>query len=235
MVTEESIRVQEISAEEIKKKRKPGFKRVFSIVWYTLLVSLVLVSIPTIYFDITYYPIYISGSSMNPTLINNEFGLMDQRPKTLKNLKRGEIIIINRGVGTSTDLIIKRVIALPGETIELQDSSPRDLVKITPVSGEAFVLAEDYLSDFASRETVNASYNHGPAIGSPLKLRDNEYYVMGDNRVNSTDSRMSPGLGPVDKAQISGKLVFIQGMGKVNDKGEFISNHYYVPWDWRKY
>lgn len=235
MVTEESIRVEEISAEEINKKRQPLYKRIFSAVWYTLLVVLVLISIPAIYFDIAYYPIYISGSSMAPTLVNNEFGLMDQRASALEHLKRGDIIIIDRSDNSNPDLIIKRIIALPGETIELQDSLTRDLVTITPVSGASFVLDEDYLSEDSARATVGGSYSHGPAISEPLTLSEDEYYVMGDNRMNSTDSRIETGLGPVKYLQISGKLVYIQGMGKVNNKGDFVSNNYYAPWKWRKY
>ncbi len=234
MVTEESIRVQEISAEEINKKRKPLYKRILSILTNTILVILVLISFASIYYNVVFYPIYISGPSMSPTLINEEFGIMDQRKGILKKLERGQIIIIDRSASDKPDLIIKRIIALPGETIELQDSLPLDLVKITPVVGEPFVLDETYLTEEARRQTVGGNYHSGPAISAPLTLGDDEYYVMGDNRMNSTDSRIEVGLGPVNLSRITGKLVYIQGI-RVSDEEGVIHNEYYALRDWRKY
>lgn len=116
----------------------------------------------------------VSGTSMEPTLHNGDFLLVSKIPTYFKNYKRGDILIID-----SPDLnefYVKRLIGLPGETVEIQD-------------GKVFINGKWMKEFYTDQETV--SYTNAKWI-----LGNNEYFVLGDNRGTgaSNDSRL---FGPV--------------------------------------
>ncbi len=243
MVKEEAVGAVEITEQEINNKLKPRRRKIINTVWTVLLIVVTLIAIPVAYVDIVYTPVYIDGQSMAPTLNNFtdttfvEFGLMDQRPNTKKKIKRGDIIVFDRNGGTATpSLLIKRVIALPNETILITDKGNGDEVSVTTTKGETILLPENYLSNIARYYTATAN-DSGNGISTPLKLGENEYYLMGDNRGNSYDSRR---LGGISYDNIRGKLVVVQGYAegvKVSESGktELLKRRYYVMWKWRYY
>ena len=100
--------------------------------------------------------------------------------------ERGDIIIFNYPVDES-EIYIKRVIGLPGETVQI------DLQGNIYINGQ--ILNEDY-----GKETINFA---GLAV-EPITLGDDEYFVMGDNRNNSSDSR-DPSVGNIRRSNIIGK------------------------------
>lgn len=243
MVTEEAIRVREITDEEIKQKTKPKLRKVLNIVWTSFLVVAVLVAIPVTYVDVVYTSVYIDGQSMAPTLNNFdnhryvEFGLMDERAKTKSSLARGDIIVFNRNGDSegNPDLLIKRVIALPNESIEIVDNAAGDIINITTATGDTFVLDENYLTVQSTYNTVKAT-DDGPGTNNVLVLGADEYYLMGDNRANSHDSRI---LGAIPSARIRGKLILVLGYAEdviiVKGQSELYKRHYYMMWKWRRY
>lgn len=244
MVTEEAIRVNEITEEEINLKTKPKLRKALNALWTSLLVVAVVVAIPVTYVDIVYTAVYIDGQSMAPTLNNGfaysthvEFGLMDERPKTRQKLKRGDIIVFdkNGSVNGNPELLIKRVIALPLETILITNDQNADTVTITNSDGEITTLVEDYLTDTNKQNTAKDGQS-GNGVSVPLTLGENEYYLMGDNRANSHDSR---DLGAIASTKIRGKLVVIQGYAEdvitKDGKLELVKRHYYLMWKWRFY
>jgi len=243
MVKEEAVGAKEITEQEINNKLKPRRRKVINTLWTVLLIVITLIAIPVAYVDIVYTPVYIDGQSMAPTLNNFdnssfvEFGLMDQRLNTKKKIKRGDIIVFDRNGGTATpSLLIKRVVALPNETILITDKGNGDEVSITTTKGETLLLPEKYLSNIARYYTATSS-DSGNGIGIPLTLGENEYYLMGDNRGNSYDSRR---LGGVSFTNIRGKLVVVQGYAEdtkalPSGKTELVKRHYYVMWKWRYY
>lgn len=244
MVKEEALGATEITDEEIDKKLKPKRRKVLSTLWTITLILAALVAIPVTYVDVVYTPVYISGQSMAPTLnnftntSNVEFGLMDERPRIKKKIKRGDIIVFDRnesGSGTP-DLLIKRVIALPFEEILITDNVEGDRVEITPQNGTKFRLDEKYLQGTTSYFTATET-DFGNGIHTSLTLGENEYYLMGDNRGNSHDSRR---LGAINYSAIRGRLVVVQGYAesvKVDSSGktELENRHYYLMWKWRYY
>jgi signal peptidase I len=243
MVKEEVLINEEISEAEINRKNKPRLRKAFSVTWTILLVTAIVVSLFVTYVDLTYTPVYVDGPSMQPTLNDfhhryYEFGLMDERPKARNNIKRGDIVVFRRnGIN-----IIKRVIALPLETIQIIDNPTGDEVFITlPEATEKFKLDEPYLSTSNRYTTATYLNDSSPkyenGLKEPLTLEEKTYYLMGDNRANSSDSRA---IGPVHFDNISGKLVVIQGYTEnveVSESGKvkFIGQHYYVLWKWRYY
>lgn len=132
----------------------------------------------------------ISGPSMEPTLSDNDQIFVEKISKHF-NIDRGDIITIDETNEDLPDnLLIKRVIALPGERFEIKEG-------IVYINGQA--LSENYLP-------VDSLTNADPETEySDIVLAEDEYFVLGDNRSVSKDSRR---IGPINKDQIIGKLLF---------------------------
>lgn len=120
-------------------------------------------------------PIIVDGDSMSPTLTDGEMMLLNK----LGSIERNDIVVINNEEG----YIIKRVIALPGESIECRD-------------GVIYINDEKYNDNFASKTDDFVKQF----------LNDDEYFVMGDNRFVSMDSRI---FGAVTKEEILGTTNFV--------------------------
>ena len=133
-------------------------------------------------------PIRVNGTSMYPTLDNGYFMLLKKYDKN--SIERFDIVVVKRG----DSKLIKRVIGLPKEDIEYKDN-------------------ELYIND----EAVEDEYGSGYTNDFVDYCAKDEYYVLGDNREDSTDSRI---FGCVKKANILGKtnlIVFpFNKIGKVN-------------------
>jgi signal peptidase I len=125
-------------------------------------------------------PVRVEGTAMMPTLSDGDKVMMD---KNIGGLKRGDIVKFLYPKDR-TKSYIKRVIGLPGETVEIRE-------------GKVFVngnlLDEPYLSE---------SFNQAKPNFPPRKVPEYQYFVLGDNRDNSSDSRY---WGTVDEELIKGK------------------------------
>lgn len=132
-------------------------------------------------------PVVVSGPSMYPTVSNNQYLVALKYPYYLHNPDRGDIVIMQSPYNRGTDLI-KRVVGLPGETVLIGDGT-------VYINGK--VLCEPYLRPGADGAwSVNASW---PADGQPYHLGSTQYFVMGDNRNVSEDSRT---FGTVPRSSI---------------------------------
>ena len=133
----------------------------------------------------------IPSGSMLPTLQIGDKLFVNKYVYRFEPPKRGDIIVFRYPVDPKKDFI-KRLVGLPGETVEIHDG------KIY-VGGKA-------LEDPASFGKVYY-YNHDPygGPGEKIKVPENAYYVLGDNSANSTDSRF---WGFVPKKNLLGKAVF---------------------------
>lgn len=126
------------------------------------------------------------GSSMEGTLHNGDL-LLFQRIGFEPS--RGDIVMF-RSSGGRHDLLVKRVIGVPGDVIEIDDQAGT-----VTINGE--VLVEPYLGS----ETHTDGDLNGPVV-----VEEGHYFVMGDNRMNSLDSR-SKAVGQVAREDIKGKLL----------------------------
>lgn len=132
-------------------------------------------------------PHKIDGQSMMPNFPDSEYLLTEKVTYYFHAPKRGDVVVFTPPV-TNLDEYIKRVIAVPGETI---------MVKEGRVYVNDKLLKEPYLSDNV--------YTHVGSFlgeGQEYTVPENKYFVMGDNRSNSSDSRY---WGAIDKKSISGR------------------------------
>ena len=134
--------------------------------------------------------VHVEGLSMYATLEDNDYLIANKIDYRLHGPERGDIVILRPPTTNSTDFI-KRVIALPGERL---------LISRGTVYINGHMLEEPYLPEQWTNDTNWPLNNpNGQVMGS------NEYFVMGDNRNRSQDSRF---FGPISRDRIDGKAWF---------------------------
>lgn len=142
-------------------------------------------------------PVMVDGVSMVPTLVDNQVLVLY---KLDKNYKRFDIVVIDHEINNENEHLVKRVIGLPGEYVEYKDS-------------KLYVNKKEVKEDFIKVETDDFSL---AKLGF-LEIPENYYFVVGDNRGDSSDSRV---LGLIPKKEIKGKVVFslfpFKRFGKIN-------------------
>jgi len=117
-------------------------------------------------------PFVVSGSSMDPTFENGQYLIVDQTTYHFNEPKRGDVVIF-RYPKDPSKFFIKRIIGLPGEIVHTKGEQ----VSVTSKDGSTTTIAEPYV------------VNHGNGTDIDLTLRSSDYFVMGDNRPASSDSR----------------------------------------------
>lgn len=165
-----------------EKKMKNVLKEILSTSIYLLLV------LCAAYLIVTYVGqrTQVSGSSMETTLSNEDHLIVDKISYRFRNPERFDIIVFPFQYDKDT-YYIKRIIGMPGETVQIDDEGN------IYIDGE--ILEESY-----GREVIQ---NPGRA-SEPIQLGPDEYFVMGDNRNNSSDSR-EPSVGNIHRDDIIGR------------------------------
>lgn len=117
-------------------------------------------------------PFVVNGDSMFPTFHNKEYLIVDEISYIVRNPARGEVTIF-RYPNDPSRFFIKRIIGMPNETIEIKNGVVKIINKENP---DGFILEEPYLNEkFTTTETFTTG--------------NDQYFVMGDNRNRSSDSR----------------------------------------------
>ena len=139
-------------------------------------------------------PFIVDGASMLPTYHNEEFLLVDKLSYHLTQPERGDIMIFklyeNNNNPYEGKHLIKRVIGLPGERVVVRNGVTTIYNKQTP---DGFILNEPYVSYKDNQKDVD------------MTLDEHHYFVMGDNRAQSYDSR---DWGALDEVNIKGQVLF---------------------------
>ncbi len=118
-------------------------------------------------------PFVVEGQSMSPTFENGDYLIVDEISHKISPPKRGDVVVF-RFPGDTSVFYIKRIIGLPGEKVHIS----RGTVTVTRVDGTTLTLDEPYVR--MEDATYSPDRNLGPG----------QYYVLGDNRANSSDSRV---------------------------------------------
>ncbi len=133
-------------------------------------------------------PFVVSGSSMVPNFHNRDYLIVDRLTYHRSEPKRGDVVVLKFPKDTS-QFFIKRIVGLPGETVRLEQGH---VLVYNAENPQGFRLREDYLP------------SQGITLGRPeaVTLGSEEYFVLGDNRTASSDSRV---WGILPKNDIIGK------------------------------
>ena len=134
----------------------------------------------------------VEGASMENTLHNGDNLIVDKLSYRFHDPERFDIIVFPFQFQDNT-YYIKRIIGLPGETVQIMDDGS------IYINGEK--LEENYGMEVIKPETIGRA-------AEPIELGDDEYFVMGDNRNGSSDSR-DPSLGVVDVRCVIGQAVMV--------------------------
>ncbi len=151
---------------------------------FTLAFLIVVVVIPIRVFVVS--PFVVDGDSMHPTFENLDYLVIDEILYRFISPARGDVIVF-RYPGNPSIFYIKRIIGLPGETVSINHG----VVTIIGADGQKLPLAEPYI------------VNEDATYTKDVSLLPGEYFVMGDNRPNSSDSRV---WGPLPKKDIIGRV-----------------------------
>lgn len=166
----------------------PTVKKIFKeiLIWILLIVF----TISAAYFITTnvFVKAYVAGVSMEPTLKEGQIVIVDKMAYYFKSPKRNDVIVYKQSNREHSYYELKRVIGLPGETVKVKNGIV-------------------YIDDKALKEKIKTEIIQNAGLAEEgIKLDDNEFFVLGDNRNDSEDSRFAS-VGNVLKNEILGKAV----------------------------
>ena len=169
----------------------PTVKKIIKeiIIWLLLIVLTITAS----YFITTnvFVKTAVAGVSMEPTLMEGQVVIVNKIEYYLKSPRRNDVIVYKQSNREHSYYEIKRVIGLPGETVKIKNGII-------------------YINDEALKEKVKTETIENAGLAEEgIKLDDNEYFVLGDNRNDSEDSRFAS-VGNVLRNEILGKAVAIE-------------------------
>ncbi len=146
-------------------------------------------------------PFIVNGVSMYPTLNTFNYLLIDKATYNFKREpERGEVVVFKAPMYTDR-YFIKRVIGLPGETVRIDGQKVQ--ITTSELPSKTFILNEPYIID-SKRKDSNIN----------ITLKNDEYYMLGDNRLESADSRY---WGPLKRNRIEGRaLVRLFPLNKID-------------------
>jgi signal peptidase I len=166
--------------------------------WVTVLVVALVIAITVRTLILQQF--YISGPSMEATMFQDNRVLVNKLSYRLHDIQRGDVVVFDRvtvdGQIVQHDDLIKRVIALGGETIAIKDCK---------VFIDGKPLVEPYLNDFDIAQSVLEDRCRVSMMDDML-IPDGQLFVMGDNRPQSFDSRM---FGPIEQDLVVGRAFVI--------------------------
>ena len=173
-----------VSGKKVRDKKEKPKKSMKQEIFEWVMVFVVAAALAFVVRTFIFEPVRVDGSSMLNTLTDSDFMIATKFDYLFSDPERFDIVICDYPNTDDGMYRVKRVIGLPGETIELR-------------GGELFVDGEHIEQSFDM--TPNET-NYGP-----LTVTEGCYFVMGDNRNNSRDSR-SPMVGPLKRSQIKGHV-----------------------------
>lgn len=197
--------MEQENKEEVQVVEPKKSKKLLSIVINVFLILAIILLLVRISILIFFTNIYVTGPSMYPNLKQGEAGYT-RKIFSYNSIDRFDIVVIDAERFSSEDSHwVKRVIALPGETIsyEIDEQNHKGVLKI---NGK--VIEEDFIKGYDKLSKNDITYLTGTI--SERKLADDEYFVMGDNRGRSSDSR-NPRVGHINKKEILGLGIIITG------------------------
>lgn len=183
---ENEMELQEEQAAEKRKKEKKGMP---------VLLQLVLLVVLALLLRNVMGTVLVKGSSMEPNFYHGDFVFINKLSTAFGSLQKGDVVICR--LDEEKKNIVKRVIGLPGDVIDFRETD----------GGEDTIYAL-YINDELVREDyIKAPMDSKGNIDYPYTVPENSYFVMGDNRNASSDSRRKS-VGAIEKEDLMGKVIF---------------------------
>ena len=176
--------VDPIETPDTPKQKRKVISIILELLMYVIIIYACVYFIPTYVMQRT----FVDGPSMENTLHDKESLLVDKIVYKLSGLKRFDIIVFYPYGREEEDYYVKRIIGMPGETVQIVDNDIYINDKL---------LKEDYGKDPIDYQGLAAE---------PVTLGEDEYFVLGDNREVSLDSRYEE-VGPVTRENIGGRTM----------------------------
>lgn len=172
-----------------RRKREVNTARLREVITWSLEIMLTVAVAAVIVFFLG-VRVSVVGSSMEETLYNGDTVLVNRFVYKLFSPKANDIVVFLPNGNAKSHYYVKRVIAGPGDTVQIMD-------------GKVYVNGEPF-----QEEIENPTIANGLLAEEPVLVKEDEYFVLGDNRDNSEDSRYA-NIGNVKKEHILGKAWFI--------------------------
>jgi signal peptidase I len=189
------------------RKAKAGSKTQSHII-REVIETFILISLIFFAVHFSVQPFRVNGPSMQPGLHTDNLVVVNLLAYDFGSPQRGDIIVFHPPIpGDTGEYYVKRIIAIPGDTIQV---TPKAVIV------DSHTLKEPYINTLGPNGIENLN------VVPPFKLGKDQYWVMGDNRTNSQDSRF---FGPISRSSIIGKAeVVIWPMSSL----EWLRNYSYV-------
>ena len=172
----------ECSRADVEREPSSGFHRELRVWARDLVVALGLAMIIIVFF---YQPVKVEGTSMAPLLSDQERIFINKFVYHFEPIGRGDVVVFWYPLDR-TKSFIKRVVGLPGDEVEIR-------------RGRVYINGKNLEEPYVPSQYIDT------AAYGPVQIPRDEYFVMGDHRISSNDSRI---FGPVPSAFIYGKAVF---------------------------
>lgn len=172
-----------------RKRKKVNYDLLHEILSWTLQIAIVCF---VAFVCVWYFGLRVSmiGDSMNPELNNGDITLVNRIVYDMSTPKRGDVIAFKPNGNENSHYYIKRIVGLPGETVEIRD-------------GKLMIDGKEIEEEYTTTEIDEVGI-----VDEPIVLGNNEFFVLGDDRQNSEDSRMAD-VGNVKRSEIEGKVWFV--------------------------
>ena len=164
-------------------------RNILAFIWEIVKIVIIalIIVVPIRYF--IFQPFFVRGQSMEPNFADGDYLIVDEISYRFGSPQRGDVVVF-KYPGNPSQRYIKRIVGLPGETVEIEDSK----VIIFNGNGTQILNETSYLPSFT------------PTPGDiRVILAEDDYFVLGDNRVSSSDSRS---WGPLPREDIIGRVIF---------------------------
>ncbi len=185
--TTDSIKYNMVKAKEESDETTSIFSKIWSTLGSLVLIVLLAYGISSFITNYCIWHTQVDGISMEPALENGDKLIIDKLSYHFRDPERFEIVVFPQKIGV---YYVKRIIGLPGETVQIKDGK----IYINDI-----LLVENY-----GNEPIDEDYT----MELPVTLGKDQYFVLGDNRNHSVDSR-EPSVGAVSKNYIVGRAWMI--------------------------